>query len=96
MEENGRSFEMIGTITGYEPNRSIAFHLESRIRELDVTYSTAGKGTSTTLIVASTIHWEFPINILTAIAGKKIEQGILRQLDSELAELKRLCETSNK
>jgi uncharacterized protein YndB with AHSA1/START domain len=36
MEEGGKSLEMTGTITGYEPNRSIAFHLESRIHTVDV------------------------------------------------------------
>jgi len=96
MEENGKSIEMMGTITAYEPNRSIAFHLESRIHKLDVTYSTVGRGSLTTLIVASTIHWKFPMSILTAITGNKIKQGIVRQLDSELDELKKLCEASSK
>ena len=36
---NGRSLDMYGTITEYAENKVIAFHLESRIHTVHVSYS---------------------------------------------------------
>jgi hypothetical protein len=39
MEEDGKNLEMTGTITGYTPGQMIAFHLESKIHTVDVSYT---------------------------------------------------------
>ena len=39
MEEDGNALQMHGVITAYASNRMIAFHLESRIHEVDACYS---------------------------------------------------------
>jgi uncharacterized protein YndB with AHSA1/START domain len=93
MEEDGNSLVMEGEITDFVQDRLICFHLESKIHSVDVSYSIEGNETRSTLIIESSIHWKFPMNIMSLIVGRKIKAGILRQTESELAELKRLCET---
>ena len=94
MEENGNSIVMYGEITNYVQNELIAFHLESKIHRVDVSYSIEGNNDKSILTMESTIHWKFPMNVMSLVIGRKIREGILRQTESELAELKRLCETS--
>jgi hypothetical protein len=94
MEENGNSIVMYGEITDYIQDKVISFHLESKIHSVDVSYSIAWKGNRSTFTMGSTIHWKFPMNVISFVIGRKIRGGILRQTESELAELKRLCETS--
>ena len=93
MEENGNSLVMCGEITNYVPNKLISFHLESKIHRVDVSYSIVGSDNRSTLTAESTIHWKFPMSIISLIIGRKMREGILRQTESEFAELKRLCET---
>lgn len=93
MEENGNSIVMYGEITDYVQDRLISFHLESKIHNVDVSYSIVGNDNQSTFTVESTIHWKFPMNIISLIIGRRIKEGILRQTESEFAELKRLCET---
>jgi len=93
MEEDGNRLEMSGVITGYIENELIAFHLESRMHKLDVSYSVAGDKYRSTVTADSTIHWKFPMNMISFVIGRKIKAGILRQTRSEFTELKRLCET---
>lgn len=92
MEEDGKTLEMNGIITEYVPNQSISFHLESRIHRLDVSYSVTGDKNKSTIAVDTNIHWKFPMNVMSLFLGSKIREGILRQTESELGELKRLCE----
>lgn len=92
MEEGGKVLEMHGMITAFARNEMIAFHLESRMHEVDACYSVRGGGESSVVMVASTIHWKFPMNLLSLLFGPKIEEGILQQTQAELGELRRLCE----
>jgi hypothetical protein len=91
--ENGKSLVMYGEITDYIQDKLISFHLESKIHRVDVSYSIVGNDNKSTFTIESTIHWKFPMNIISLIIGRTIREGILRQTESELAELKRLCET---
>jgi len=93
MEENGNSIVMYGEITNYVQDKSISFHLESKIHRLDVSYSIIGNDSKSTFTAESTIHWKFPMNVISVILGHKMKEGILRQTEYEFAELKRLCET---
>jgi multidrug transporter EmrE-like cation transporter len=92
MEESGNSLEMRGVITGYIKNKMITFQLESKIHELDVCYSIMGGDGRSVITVVSNIHWKFPMNIVSIIFGRKMKAGIVKQMESEFAELKRLCE----
>jgi len=93
MEENGNSLVIVGEITNYIQDELISFHLESKLHKVDVSYSIAENNNKSTFAMKSTIHWKFPMNLMTLIMGRKIKGGILRQTESEFAELKRLCET---
>ena len=83
---------MFGVITGYIQGKSIAFHLESKIHELDVNYSIEGNDNKSTITVKSTINWKFPMNIMSIIIGRKMKENILKQTEAEFAELVKLCE----
>jgi hypothetical protein len=93
MEENGSSLVMEGEITGFIQDKLISFHLESKIHRVDVSYTIEGDEHRSTLSVESSIVWKFPMNIMSLVMGSKIRENILRQTESELAELKKLCET---
>lgn len=93
MGENGNSIVMVGEITNYIQDRLISFHLESKIHRVDVTYSIDWDGNQSLFSVKSTIHWNFPMNVMALFIGRKIRKGVLQRTESELAELKRLCET---
>ncbi len=93
IEEDGNRLEMLGTITKYLPNRLIGFHLDSRIHEFDVRYSveeTENRGTK--IRIEAKIKWKFPMHIMSIFMGKKMEAGFSKQLESEVLELKKLCE----
>jgi len=92
LEENGKSLVMYGEITDYIPNKLISFHLVSKIHRVNVDYSVVGDKNKSTVTVASTIKWKFPMNIISLVIGHKIKTNILRQTKSELSELKKLCE----
>jgi len=91
--ENGNSLVMYGEITNFVPDQLISFHLESRMHKVDVRYSVVWNNNRSTFSIKTTIHWKFPMNVISLIIGRKIRQGIVHQTESELAELKRLCET---
>jgi len=93
MEEDGNCLEMKGVITDYRRNELIAFHLESRIHRVDVSYTIAGDVDKSTFSMDSTIHWKFPLNIASFFIGNKMKENILQQTRAEFAELKRLCES---
>lgn len=94
MEEDGKSLVMHGEITDYIPDKSISFHLESKIHQVNVKYWVTGNPDKSALYVESEIKWKFPMNIIAFFIGHKIKEKIIQQQKSELAELKRLCETA--
>jgi len=94
MADNGNSIVMYGEITNYIQDKLISFHLESKIHKVDVSYSIIWNNNRSIFSMESVIHWKFPMNVISLVIGRKIRGGILRQTESELAELKRLCETS--
>ena len=92
VEDEGGSIEMHGYISGFEPDKSIAFHLESRANIVNVEYSVENLGTGTRLSYQADIHWKFPVNVISLFMGNKMRQSILAQLQSELGKLKEFCE----
>lgn len=92
MEEDGKRLEMSGTITGFTPGRMISFQLESRIHKICAIYTVTGNKDVSEVKVESSIHWKFPMNMITLVFGTKIKSKILEQTHIELSELKQLCE----
>lgn len=92
VQDENDSIEMYGTITGFEMNKSIAFHLESRVNIVDVEYSVEKIDEGTRLSYRAKIKWKFPVNIISIFMGNKMRQNILAQLQDELCALKELCE----
>jgi hypothetical protein len=93
VEEGGRTLEMHGVITRFDENRTIGFHIESRIHGFDVSYSLEARSQSTHVFTEVLIKWKFPMNVVCLLLGKKMKKEIARKLESEHVELKRLCET---
>ena len=91
-DENG-SVEMYGTITGFESDKSIAFHLESRVNIVDVEYYLEQTNSGVRLNYCANINWKFPVNIISVFVGHKIKRNIMTQLENELNKLKKLCES---
>jgi len=92
IEEDGNSLEMYGTITKYIKNNIIGFHLESKIHEFDVSYSVIDINKKTKITIEATIKWKFPLNVISLFIGKKMKDGLIKQLDSEIFDLKNICE----
>jgi hypothetical protein len=93
IEEDGNSLEMVGTITQYIENQQIGFHLQSRIHDFNVIYSVEEIDKGSKVSIEANIKWKFPMNIVSLIIGKKMEAGMIKQLETEVLELKRICET---
>jgi hypothetical protein len=93
IEEDGKCLEMHGTITQYVRNKTIGFHLKSRIHEVGVSYSVEGIEKGTKMSIEAIIRWKFPMNIVSLFIGKKMKAGLIEQMESETLELKRICES---
>jgi len=98
VQDEGGSIEMHGFISGFEQDKSIAFHLESRVNIVDVKYRIDEIPEGVNLKYKAYVRWKFPVNIISIFIGKKMQQNITAQLEDELKKLKELCESdiSNK
>ena len=92
IEENGKGLEMQGIVTGFEPGKSISFHLNSRIHTVDVEHRVEKSSGGTRLTQNAIVRWKFPMNLISLILGAKIRRGITDQAYEELKKLKELCE----
>jgi len=92
IEEDGDTLEMFGTITQYIEDQLIGFHLESKIHTVDVRYALEEIEAGSKISIEAIIQWKFPMNIITLFIGNKIEAGFVQELESEVLELKRICE----
>ena len=93
IEEDGKSLEMDGIITKYINNEMVGFHLESKIHEFDVSYSLEEIDRKIKLSIEGIIRWKFPMNILCLFIGKQMEKNLVKQLESDTLDLKKICET---
>jgi uncharacterized protein YndB with AHSA1/START domain len=92
VEEDGQGVELQGIITGYEPERSISFHLDSRINVVDVEYYVEEIQNGTSLTQNANVHWKFPVNVISIFMGAEIKKNISIQAQKEFEKLKELCE----
>ncbi len=91
--EDGQGVEMQGMITGYEPGKSISFHLDSRVNVVDVEYCVEATQHGTRLTQTANVRWKFPVNVISLFMGTKMKQGISAQSQKEFEKLKELCES---
>jgi hypothetical protein len=49
---------------------------------------------STKISIEANIHWKFPMNIIGFFIRKRMEEGFLKQLESEVLELQNICENN--
>jgi hypothetical protein len=96
MEENGKSLEMTGVITDYQQDKLMAFHLESKVHNVDFIYSILRDENKSILTVESKIIWKFPMNVICLLIGKKVRKEIIKQTEFELKELKKLIEAKER
>ncbi len=94
VREDGGAVEMQGEIIGFVPDRSIAFHLQSRVNIVDVEYTIEKMPVGVRLVQDADVQWKFPVNLFSIFVGDKIRQKILAQADAEFHKLKNLCEAS--
>jgi len=92
IEQNGRELTMSGTITRYQKNSHIGFHIESKIHSFDVSYILKKDGQLTNIAIEADIQWKFPMNIISFFMGEKITNNITKDLENEIKELKILVE----
>lgn len=71
----------------------IGFHLDSRIHAFDVSYSLEEVNRKTKFRIEAIIRWKFPMNIVSLFMRKKMEEGLVRQLESETQDLVKMCGT---
>ena len=90
--EDGNGVEMQGVITGFEPERSISFHLDSRVNVVDVEYRVDAIPNGACLTQNANVRWKFPVNVISLFMGTKMKQNISAQAQKEFEKLKELCE----
>lgn len=95
VEDESGSIEMRGTISGFEAEKMIAFHLESRVNIVDVEYRVEKTTDGARLEYHANVKWKFPVNIISIFMGNKMRQSITSQLEDELNKLKELCESED-
>jgi uncharacterized protein YndB with AHSA1/START domain len=94
VEEDGSGVELQGVITDFKPNKSISFHLDSRVNVVDVEYCVEEIQNGTRLTQNANVRWKFPVNVISIFMGVKIKQHISAQSQKEFEKLKELCENS--
>jgi uncharacterized protein YndB with AHSA1/START domain len=93
IEENGDGLDLYGSITEFKRNERIGFRLQSKVHDFYVSYSVEAVGLQTKVAVDAEIRWKFPMNLVGLLAGKKMRAGLQRQMEMELQELKKYCES---
>lgn len=92
VEEDGGRMELHGVIADFTPDKSIRFHLNSRVNEVDVEYCVDAIPGGTRLTQSANIHWKFPVNVISLFIGAKMKQRFSAQSQKEFETLKELCE----
>jgi uncharacterized protein YndB with AHSA1/START domain len=93
VEDAEGGVDMEGTITAFEPNRRIGFHLESRVNRVNVDYRVQAIEGGTRLSYTANVRWRFPVNVIALFASRTMKRKIAEQSSQEFARLKELCET---
>lgn len=86
------STELHGVVTGYQPNRSMGFHLSGKHNVVDVTYHLEDTGGRTRVTQRAAVRFKGMAGVLSVIMGRAFRRQIVAQLEAEFATLKELCE----
>ncbi len=92
VEEDGEGTDLTGVITGYEENRSIAFHLDGAYNDVDAVYVLEPTPSYTRLRYTATVRFKGITRLVMLVAGRMFKRKIAAQMQSELSSLKKLCE----
>jgi carbon monoxide dehydrogenase subunit G len=90
-DEEGKT-EMHGEVTAYEPNRSMAFHLEGKYNIADVKYRLEEIESGTRLTQTANIQFKSLVRFMSLFMGSAFKKKILSQQQDEFKKLKELCE----
>lgn len=90
--EKGRSTQLSGVITGYEPNKRIAMHLDGDYNTVDVEYRLEQMGDITRVIEDGNVEFKSFLKIIMFFAGPLFTKKASAGLQQEFAKLKELCE----
>jgi uncharacterized protein YndB with AHSA1/START domain len=88
IEENGHGTEMRGILTGFVPNKMLAFHLEGDYNTIDVNFTLKEKEGTTQITQHAEVHFRGMLKVLSVYLKRKI----IKQMQKEFALLKELCE----
>jgi uncharacterized protein YndB with AHSA1/START domain len=92
VEGDEGSTELHGVVTGYQPNRSMGFHLSGKYNVADVEYHLEDIGDRTRLTQQTAMRFKGLAGVLSVFMGPVFKRQIVAQLDAEFARLKELCE----
>jgi len=88
----GRGFEVTGEITDFKENKLIAFHLTSKINDINIEYCCEKIENGTRLVQDAEIHFKSVFKLLSTLFRPIVKKKIIEQANNEFKELKYLCE----
>ena len=92
IEENGRTVEMTGVVTGYIENKMMSFFLSGKYNTVEVEFRIEELEGFTRLTQTANIHFKSVFRILSLITGSMLRKKIMSQSQKEFLKLKELCE----
>jgi len=92
IEENGGSTELEGIVTGYKENQLLAMRASGKYNVVDIEWQLSAIGENARLILNTNIRFKSFLRVLSIIFWPSFKKNIQRQLDTEYAKLKELCE----
>jgi len=92
IEENGRSVELHGVVTGYRENQLLAMHISSKYHSVDVEHRLEEIENRTRLTQNATIRFKSFMKVVRILIGPAFKKKIMDQSQKEFAKLKELCE----
>ena len=92
IEENGRRYEMHGSVTGYSKNEMMSFHLTGKYNTTEVKFTLTETQDGTRLTQFASVRFLGIMKIAAYIFTPHIKKNILKQSQKEFLKLKELCE----
>ena len=92
IEENGGSTELEGMVTGYKENQLLAMHASGKYNVVDIEWQLSEIEENARLILNANIRFKSFLRVLSIIFWPSFKKNIQKQLDTEYAKLKELCE----
>ena len=92
IEENGRGVEMQGVVTEYTENKLLGMHVSGKYNVVDVKWRIEEVGEKARLTVDSDVRFKGFLWVLSLVIRPMFKKTLLRQMQTELENLKELCE----